>query len=207
MAPVSGQKVDLLYRDLSQVASVIADCRTGRVSINYQPGHPHGFCSSIWMGEVAVCRPLLDLTGVLAKLKAQTLPFPAALKEALIARFHWEVTFSIEIAEKALGREDQTYFSGCVYRALCCVAQVLFAVNGRYLINEKGALAEAGTFPVAIAQMIQTVDQIWAAIGIREFPSALDLLRGIAKPLDTIVFRTPGDSSNLGPCGRVPELS
>jgi hypothetical protein len=29
----------------------------------YQPGHPHGFCSAIWMGEVVLCRPLSDSEG------------------------------------------------------------------------------------------------------------------------------------------------
>ena len=53
---VRGRKVDLLYRNCDDVERIIQDCRNGRVTMNYQPGHPHGFCSSIWMGEVALCR-------------------------------------------------------------------------------------------------------------------------------------------------------
>jgi hypothetical protein len=185
---VSGRKVDLLYRDLTQVRSVINDCKAGRLSMNYQPGHPHGFCSAIWMGEVALCRPLLDPTGAMSDLKSQTSPFPGALREALIARFHWEVLFSIEIAEIAAGRGEKTHIAGCVYRALCCVAQVLFAVNGRYLINEKGALAEAATLPVTIEALDQAVDDIWVAVGMTDFGSAVRLLREIARCLDNLVL-------------------
>ena len=54
---IAGKKVDLLYRPIEAVGRVIRDCREGRVSMDYQPGHPHGFCSAIWMGEVALCRP------------------------------------------------------------------------------------------------------------------------------------------------------
>ena len=57
---VAGRKVDLLYRDLARVRSVVADCAAGRIAMAYQPGHPHGFCSAIWMGEIALCRPIFD---------------------------------------------------------------------------------------------------------------------------------------------------
>src|SRR5580692_9944499 len=81
---ISGRKVDLLYRDLNRVRAVAADCAAGRIEMHYQPGHPHGFCSAIWMGEAALCVPLRDDYGVLAELKARTEPFPEALRQALI---------------------------------------------------------------------------------------------------------------------------
>ena len=76
---VAGHKVDLLYRNIDDVANVIAKCGNGEIDIHYQPGHPHGFCTAIWMGEVALCRPLHDPDGRLAKLKAAT--SPCALNE------------------------------------------------------------------------------------------------------------------------------
>jgi len=87
---IDGHKVDLLYRDLNKVRTAIEDCRAGRIVMDYQPGHPHGFCSSIYAGEIATCRPLSDPNEVVDRLKAQTLPFPAALKQAVIAKFQWE---------------------------------------------------------------------------------------------------------------------
>jgi hypothetical protein len=82
--------------------------------MSYQPGHPHGFCSAIWMGEVALCAPLIDSSNTLAELKRLTDPYPEKLQQALIRRFDWEVTFSIENAEIAVARGDQTHISGCV---------------------------------------------------------------------------------------------
>jgi hypothetical protein len=51
--------------------------------MDYQPGHPHSFCSAIWMGELALCRLLRDPEGALAQLKAMALPYPEKLREAL----------------------------------------------------------------------------------------------------------------------------
>jgi predicted nucleotidyltransferase len=103
---ITGNKVDLLYRPIESVERVIGECREGRVSMDYQPGHPQGFCSAIWMGEVAFCRPLTDPERELARLKAMTTPYPEALREALIRRFQWEILFSIENARTALPKGD-----------------------------------------------------------------------------------------------------
>lgn len=187
---VSGKKVDLLYRDLSRVREVIELCCAGEVSMHYQPGHPHGFCSAIWMGEVALCAPLIDSSSALAELKRVTAPYPQKLQEALVRRFHWEVLFSLENAEVAVARGDTTHISGCVYRALCCVAQVIFAINGRYLINEKGALEEAEKLALSIPLINRTANQIWAAIGALEFERALSLARTISTSLNDIVEKS-----------------
>jgi hypothetical protein len=154
--------------------------------MHYQPGHPHGFCSAIWMGEVALCRPPHDPESVLARLKEKTSPYPARLGEALIRRFQWEIFFSIENAELAIARGEQTHIAGCVYRALACLGQVLFARNGRYLINEKGALQEAAKFPLTISGLDERVATIWQLIGNREFEAALATLRDIVQQLKAL---------------------
>jgi Nucleotidyltransferase domain len=181
---VDGRKVDLLYRNLDDVAKAIDDCRAGEIAMHYQPGHPHGFSSAIWMGEVALCRPLHDPGNKLAALKAKTSPYPAPLRDALVKRFQWEILFAIENAELAVG--EQTHIAGCAYRALACLAQVLFALNGRHLINEKGALPEASTFPKSIAGLNERVTAIWDAIGDKQFDAALESLRDIDRDLKRI---------------------
>jgi Nucleotidyltransferase domain len=184
---VAGKKVDLLYRPIESVERVIHECREGRVSMDYQSGHPHGFSSAIWMGEVALCRPLRDSQGVIARLKAMATPYPEALREALIRRFQWEILFSIENARTALPKGDETYVAGCAFRSLACAAQVLFAVNRRYLINEKGALAGAARLPLTVANLTERVKSIWQAIGLCAFDVALTELGSIEHELAGLV--------------------
>jgi len=176
---IESRKVDLLYRGIEPVRATIAECRAGRIAMDYQPGHPHGFCSAIWMGEVALCRPLHDPHGAIAALKTLTTPYPEALRDALVKMFLWEVLFSIENGEIAVARGEQTHIAGCVYRALCCAAQVLFALNRRYLINEKGALAEAAGFPHTLTDLPARTARLWAAIGRGAFADALAGMRAL----------------------------
>jgi hypothetical protein len=184
---IAGKKVDLLYRPIESVERVIRECHEGRVSMDYQPGHPHGFCSAIWMGEVALCRPLSDPEGALARLKAMTTPYPEALREALIHRFQWEILFSIDNARTALPKGDATYIAGCGFRSLACAAQVLFAVNRNYLINEKGALAGAAQLPLTVDNLAERVKSIWQALGLRAFDAALTELGSIEHELAGLV--------------------
>ena len=186
---IAGRKVDLLYRQLDAVTRVIEQCCRGHIEMHYQPGHPHGFMSAIWMGEVALCRVLHDPTGALGALKARCSDYPAPLREAIIRRFHWEIQFGIENAELALTRGDQTHIAGCAYRALACLAQVLFAINGRYLINEKGALDEAAQFPLTLANLSTRIVTIWSGIGVKEFDRALVLLRELDAELNQLLAR------------------
>ena len=133
------------------------------------------------MGEVALCQPLHDPGGRLATLKGATSPYPAALRDALIRKFQWEILFAIENGELAAGRAEQTHIAGCAYRALACIAQVLFALNGRYLINEKGALQEAAQLPLTIPDIAKRTGDIWRLIGSAELRAALAGLRAIER--------------------------
>lgn len=183
---IEGRKVDLLYRDMDAVADVIEACRSGEITMNYQPGHPHGFCSAIWAGEIALCHQLHDPQGVIAELKSRALPYPSRLREALIRRFQWEILFSIENAELGAVRLEQTHVAGCVYRALACIAQVLFARNDRYLINEKGALKEAASFPRTLPELKERVDDIWQFVGEADFETAVAILRELQQELEAL---------------------
>jgi predicted nucleotidyltransferase len=157
--------VDFLYRDLSQVNHVIDDCHAGQITIDYQPGHPHGFVSSTYMGEVAIGLSLYDPDGVLEALKTKTTPYPMPLQQATINKFSWEINFSLLIAQKAVVRSDVAYAAGCCFRTVACMNQVLFALNEAYLLNEKGAVAIANSFarcPQDYQQRIETVFSLLA---------------------------------------------
>jgi hypothetical protein len=169
---VAGRRTDVLLRDAGRVRDVVADCVAGRPEIHYQPGHPHGFCTVIWAGEVHHNRPVTDPAGVLAELRSLTEPYPAALRDALVARFGWEAGFALDTAGSAAARGDVTHVAGCAYRAVACLNQVLFAVHGEYLVNEKGATRAADRLPGAPAAY---ADRVEAALRSADLAALRDL--------------------------------
>lgn len=173
---IEEMRVDLLYRDLARVSRVIDDCHAGRIEVAYQPGHPHAFVSSIYMGEVALCKVLHDPDGALAAQRARTTPYPEALKAALRQRFEWEARFSLENAEKSTARRDTTYISGCVFRSVACLCQSLHAINGVYLLNEKGAVAGVTRLARKPAVFAERVGMILRDVSDGSYASGLERL-------------------------------
>jgi|WetSurSiteA1Bulk_404760.scaffolds.fasta_scaffold25111_2 predicted nucleotidyltransferase len=143
---IQGQAVDLIYRDLYKVTRVILEALDGRFEMAYQPGHPQGFPSYIYLSEVALCIPLWEPHNTIRGLKLKTSPYPPRLKHAIIDRFWWEAGFSLKNAQKSIKTGDVAYAAGCCFRCVACLAQTLFAVNEQYWMNEKGALSIAAGF-------------------------------------------------------------
>ncbi len=174
---VDGRRVDWLYRDVDRVGSIIQECRAGRITADYQVGHPHAFHNHMYLAETLVCRPLHDPAGALAALKAAATPYPEPLRAAIIRRFLWEAGFSLEVGAKGPARADATYVAGCLYRTAACLVQVLFALNREPFLNEKGAVALAAGFPLSPPGLRATLEGTLAATGATEAAMRAQLAR------------------------------
>lgn len=51
---MNGYHVDLILRDIKRVEQIIKDTEQGIVTANYQTGHPHGYISAMYRGELAI---------------------------------------------------------------------------------------------------------------------------------------------------------
>ncbi len=179
---IGSYPVDFLYRDLDKINAVINSCLAGKVEIFYQPGHPNGFVSSIYLAETAVCQPLWDPEGIIARLKSSVSPYPIALQKAIIQNFAWEIDFSIGIAQKSIAKADVAYAAGCCFRSVMCMLQVLFAINKVHWLNEKGAVAIANHFEIKPANFQNRVGQIFTLLGAT--PESINQSIGMLKELN-----------------------
>ncbi|MEV7331806.1 nucleotidyltransferase domain-containing protein [Micromonospora sp. NPDC093244] len=177
---IGGAAVDWIYRDLDRVDRVWTDCRAGRYEIGAQAGHPLGFYSSAYVGEVALCQVLADPTGQLTRLKEQTREYPPALADALVAG-GWEAGFLLAGAAKASAGGDSGYVAGCLFRVVGVLAQVLHARAGRWLVNEKGMIAATGRLPGAPPDFERRAQALLGAVGRR--PAELAQTVGAARAL------------------------
>lgn len=181
--------VDFLYRDLDQLNKVINSCLRGKVEIFYQPGHPHGFVSSIYLGELAICQPFWDPEGLIENLKRKVIPYPTALQTAVIQKFAWEIDFSIEIAKKSIECADVAYAAGCCFRSVMCMLQVLFAINKEYWLNEKGAVAIANNFEIKPAHFQSNIGQVFKLLSTshESIHQSVTLLKGLNAALKDLL--------------------
>jgi hypothetical protein len=160
---VDGAAVDWIYRDVDRVARAWADAEQGRYAFHAQAGHPLGVPDFTYAGEVALGVVLADPAGELAALRARMRVYPPALSEALVAGL-WEADFLVGLARKAVPRGDAAYLAGCLFRLAGVCAHALHGAAGRWLINEKGAIAAAAALPGAPPRFRQRMEAVFAAV-------------------------------------------
>ncbi|MFJ1647179.1 nucleotidyltransferase domain-containing protein [Streptomyces sp. NPDC088258] len=186
---VNGVAVDWILRDLDRVERVWAGCREGRYEVGTQPGHPLGFWSPAYAGEVALCRVLADPHGELTRLRTETADYPEPLRAALTGAV-WEASFSVAAARKTVGRgdgagDDALYVALCLSRAFGVLAQGLHAHHRTWCLNEKGAAAAAAALPHTPPGFARRVAEALRAPAERAVAEAEALVREVRAVLET----------------------
>ena len=157
---VKGYHVDFILRDIKRVSQVVDDCLSGKVSAHYQTGHPHAYLNVMYMGEISVCKILVDPRGKISELKSRTKPYPQTLKDAIVQYFMFEASFSLMFAEDNVDKDDIYYVCGHCFRSISCLNQVLFALNEEYCINEKKAVRTIDGFIIKPKDYKNRIDEI-----------------------------------------------
>lgn len=165
---VRGRRFDLLYRSLEQVAAVVRDAREGRYEIHFSQQPPYGFFGPTYLGELSVAIPLFDPRGRLAELRKCVVPYPEALGRAVVQDMLWAIDFGLAaFAHKLAARGDVYGTVGCLTRFVHQLVLALFALNRRYLVNEKTALDEIEGFERVPPHFHSRVEGLLAAPGRR----------------------------------------
>ena len=101
---------------------------------------------------------------------------PAALAEALEGHYGWQPGFWLDGAEKGLKRGDVHSAQGFMYQAVMALVQTLCARERAWLLNEKGAVALAGSLSNAPQDFEARVNAALTALDV-------GALRGLAAEL------------------------
>lgn len=179
---VDGVPVDWILRDLDRVEAVWSDCREGRYEVGVQPGHPLGFWSPAYPGEVALGRVLADPHGELTTLQQAASVYPEPLRKAL-ADAAWEAEFSVEAARKSAPAGDRLHVSLCLSRAFGILVQSLHAHHRTWCLNEKGALAAAAALPDTPAGFAARVGEALEGLDAGAVETASAVVRDVREVL------------------------
>src|SRR5699024_4645697 len=166
---VNGYHVDLIFRDIKKVNEVIKDCLSGKVTIHYQTGHPHGFLNVMYMVKLNICKILADPQNILIELKNKTFPYPPKVKQSITQFFAFEASFSFMFIEDNINKNDISYIMGHLFRCISCLNQVIFAKNEIYCINEKKSVAMINEFPIKPKNYKNRIDNIVSSLSMDEY--------------------------------------
>ena len=187
---VRGHAVDLIYRDLERVDRILDDALAGGFERNYQQGHPAGFPSIIYAGEIATCQVLWDPDGAIESRKRRLSLYPEPLRATVVARSIDEARFSVLIGLKGAKRGDVAYVAGCAYRAAACVTQALFALNREWWLNEKGSVLLADSFAATPRGFRSRMENALAGLGTSpsDLEGALEAMAALADETEALTI-------------------
>ena len=198
---IGGQRVDFLYRSLEQVERVAAEAEAGRYEVHYLQQPPFGFFSGTYLGEVAVCIALFDPDARIEALKRRVACYPEALRRSVVRDYLFMAQFTLTaFAPKVAARSDTYGTAACLTRAVNELVLALFALNRKYPLNDKTALAEVAEFELAPREFRARVQQTLGHLGASpaELMAAVEtigqLLRetlGLAKELYQSPYALP----------------
>ncbi len=142
----------------------------------------------IYAGEVQVCRPLFDPAGALAELKSLVREYPEKFRAAAVAKHLFDAEFEISIAAKPAERADVMYVAGCLFRAAGFMTLVLYGLNRRFFLNEKGAFAESRRFAIKPARFHDTAASVLGSIGATsaELSASVESFRSLVAELSQL---------------------
>ena len=161
---INGYHVDLILRDIKRVEQIIKDTEQGIVTANYQTGHPHGYISAMYRGELAISKVQYANDENFYRLKKQAERYPIALQKGLAEFFIFEAGFSLMFAENNIDKDDVSYVCGHCFRSISSLNQVLFAINKEYCINEKKAVKMIDNFKIKPSDYKERVDKVISLI-------------------------------------------
>jgi len=161
---INGYHVDLILRDIKRVEKIIKDTEQGIVTANYQTGHPHGYISAMYRGEMAISKIQYAKDENFYEIKKQAERYPTSLQKGLTEFFMFEAGFSLMFAENNIDKDDVSYVCGHCFRSISSLNQVLFAINKEYCINEKKAVKMIEDFKIKPSKYKERVDKIISLI-------------------------------------------
>ena len=146
------QRVDVLYRSLDQVRRVLTDCAEGRWDLHWAQQPPFGYFSPAFIEELSIGVPLHDRTRSFTHLRSVARVYPGALHQRIVQDFLWSAEFNLAAFAPKFVRDGNVFgFAGCASRIAFQLVQVLFAINMRWPVPDRIALA-------AICTMAQRPD-------------------------------------------------
>jgi hypothetical protein len=113
-----------------------------------------------------VCVPLFDPEAQLDVLKRRVADYPEALRRAMVQDFLFMAEFTLTaFAPKVAVRSEAYGTAACLTRAVNELVLALFALNRKYLINDKTALAEIAEFERAPREFGSRVQKTLGHLG------------------------------------------
>lgn len=160
-----GMLIDYNLREIGLVDQAIVECLEGRITVQHVSGHPFGIVNSSYAAEIHYGQILWEapdhaLSALKGKLAMQE-SYPEKLRQATVTYFMKEASLLLADGRNSALQGDIHFVSASFSHAVSSWVQVIHALNGQFLLGEKGGLKRANQLPIGPKQFRLRVNQIY----------------------------------------------
>lgn len=137
-ALVSGRKVEVFQKDLALVEKEIQMAKAGKFRYSIRQLFPHGDLSTCIISHIVHLEICAERNHILSRLKRLAEPFPELLMQSMIKTFLSQATIARIHAGKIRKKQDLQYFIGLCSAFVFYANIVIFAINRKYPVLERG---------------------------------------------------------------------
>jgi hypothetical protein len=189
---IQGQRVDLIYRCLEHLERVISDAEQGKHELHFGQHPPFGYFSPTYLGELSIAVILADHSGRIERLQSRVAQYPEALRRRVVQDYMWSVEFALHAFAWKFARRGEVYLTAStIARCVHALILVLFALNRRYLVNDKTALVELSDFADCPPDFRNRVELLLSRVG--GGPAELEQSVGLMQALFEEVLALSGE--------------
>lgn len=196
---VEGKKVEVLFRSFQRIESEIAMAKKGEFRRVLNPLHVIGFLSTIVVSYATYIRPLWDPEGRLREVVKSAFPYPEALREKMIQTFRTEAKVALIHAGKTRSVHDIAHLMGLYSRAHVAWVILLFAINRRYPIIDKGGRQLVPKMPASPANFDFRTKAIFRAAAAGDLKGALSEANRLHNEIARLSYDKPEASAQPAP--------
>lgn len=181
-------KFELFQKALPRIQQEVDNNTQGKFRWFLAPLLPYGDVSYRQVSHLVNAKVLFDRENRLQSIIDQVTPIPALFKKSVINHFFKQINNSVIHIGKVNKKEDQFHFMSLIGLIFFCYFNILYVLNNRYPIIEKGNIQVALSLANAPEDLQKRMSLIYSAASAFEFEAARKLMHALVADLKTIAY-------------------
>jgi len=184
---IGEHKFELFQKSLPKVEQEIENNRQGKFQWFVSPLLPFGDLSYRQVSHLVNAKIVWERDDQLQKIIEKVTPLPSLFIKSAINHFSKSINNSLIHLDKINKHEDQFHFFSLVGSILFCYINILFVINNRYPIIEKGNWMATRKLEFVPSKLMFRISEIHQSAAVYEYPAARSQLRALFQDLQKIV--------------------
>lgn len=180
-------KFEIFQKSILKIREEIQNNLQGKFNWRLAPLFPYGDLSYRQVSHLVNYKKLWDKEEILQNTIALVSPFPVLFKKSVTDHFIKQINNTLIHLKKVTKKEDQFHFISLIGLIFFCYYNIIYVVNNRYPIIEKGHIYIASNFSTIPVNLMSRMSAVYNAAASLQFEIAYELLHTLVVELKSIV--------------------